>query len=181
VAALVLGLTVGCFRAVEPPMTFRGATRLGIRMGAVAATAGVAYSALGELSMALASFLLLLGVATAPWCVTQVVRLLGSGRDRPPTTTVRPGAPAPEALVIASSGVSDGELCRAWRASFAALLEAPDLAAREQVVRLRQDYLDELIRRHPEPVRAWLASGPRAASGPERYLQAPYRRDCDAA
>ena len=69
-----------------------------------------------------------------------------------------------------TSLLSDGDLCAAWRASFAALLEAADAVAREHVVRVRELYLDELISRHPEAVTAWLATNPRAAGGPERFL-----------
>ena len=67
--------------------------------------------------------------------------------------------------------LSDRELCLAWRASFAALLDAADTSSREQVVRIRELYLDELTLRHPDAVTAWLASNPRAAGGPERFLR----------
>ena len=69
-------------------------------------------------------------------------------------------------------GLADGELCRIWRGSYSALLEAADAASAAQVVRVRQVYLDELDRRHRQAVSAWLASGPRPADGPERFLQA---------
>ena len=69
-------------------------------------------------------------------------------------------------------GLADGELCRIWRASYSALLEAADTASAARVVRVRQLYLDELDRRHREAVSAWLASGPRPTGGPERFLEA---------
>jgi hypothetical protein len=38
------------------------------------------------------------------------------------------------------------------------------------VVAQRQVYLDEMERRSPSGLRAWLESGARAAGGPERFL-----------
>jgi hypothetical protein len=74
-------------------------------------------------------------------------------------------------------GLPDGELCLVWRGSYSALLEAADALTAAQVVRVRQVYLDELDRRHQQAVSAWLASGPRPATGPERFLQVPPEPD----
>jgi hypothetical protein len=67
----------------------------------------------------------------------------------------------------------DVELCWAWRVSFRSLLERDEPAWRGQVVVARQAYLDELERRHPDEVAAWLASGPDPCGGPERFLRRP--------
>jgi hypothetical protein len=65
--------------------------------------------------------------------------------------------------------LSDEELCWSWRASYTALLAAPEVA-RLELVTLRQAYLEDLERRNPRGMRAWLDSGARAAGNPARYL-----------
>jgi hypothetical protein len=56
------------------------------------------------------------------------------------------------------------------------LQSARSFGDRCYVVALRQVYLDEMDRRSPTAFQAWLASGARAAGGPDRYL-AVERRD----
>jgi hypothetical protein len=70
--------------------------------------------------------------------------------------------------------MSDAELCFTWRRSFQALLDASTPAQRQAVVAVRQACLDELERRNPLALSAWLESGPTPAGGPERFL---VRRD----
>ena len=61
------------------------------------------------------------------------------------------------------------ELCQLWRASHWMVREArPRRALR--LVRLREEVLDELERRHPDAVNEWLSSGHHTADGPTRYL-----------
>jgi hypothetical protein len=62
------------------------------------------------------------------------------------------------------------ELCQQWRRSFLALEKAGTAAQRMRVVAQRQLFLDEMDRRSPTALAAWLASGARAAGGPERFL-----------
>jgi hypothetical protein len=83
----------------------------------------------------------------------------------PPVETVHP-LPGP----AQASRLSDEELCLAWRRSFLGLERARTTVALQDVVRLRQAYLDELARRYPAGVQAWFDSGARAAGGPDRYL-----------
>jgi hypothetical protein len=66
--------------------------------------------------------------------------------------------------------LTDEELCLAWRRSFLGLERARTRVALQDVVRLRQAYLDELARRYPSGMKAWFDSGARAAGGPDRYL-----------
>lgn len=66
--------------------------------------------------------------------------------------------------------LSDEELCLAWRRSFQLLAAAPSAQARLTVVEERQRYLDELYRRSPEGVAAWLAAGARASGNPLPYV-----------
>jgi hypothetical protein len=71
--------------------------------------------------------------------------------------------------------LDDYELCCAWRRS-SLLLEHPHSpATHSRLAQQRQLYLDELERRNPAGVSAWLASGARAASDPTRYI-VPRRR-----
>ncbi|MGW1339501.1 hypothetical protein ACWCOV_00500 [Kribbella sp. NPDC002412] len=70
----------------------------------------------------------------------------------------------------APADLSDDELVLAWRASFPALQSATSVQ-RLRIVAERQEYLDELERRNPRGLAAWLASGARAAGDPKPYVQ----------
>ncbi|GAA1581636.1 hypothetical protein [Kribbella karoonensis] len=67
--------------------------------------------------------------------------------------------------------LSDEALCLAWRASFPGLQRAASPVDQLRVVEERRAYLDELARRHPDGVAAWLASNPRAAGDPTRFVR----------
>jgi hypothetical protein len=69
--------------------------------------------------------------------------------------------------------LTDPQLCLAWRTSFLALQRSQDLQRRAQLVRQRQEYLDELERRNPAGFARWLYAGARPASDPSRYLLGP--------
>ncbi|TCC63365.1 hypothetical protein E0H73_13030 [Kribbella pittospori] len=106
--------------------------------------------------------------------------------DRPvvrpePTTprdSVTPLADGPAAITPAPelSSLGDEALCLAWRRSFRLLETAPTAAERLSVVEKRQQYLDELHRRSPEGLAAWLASGARASGNPLPYVDDARRR-----
>lgn len=67
--------------------------------------------------------------------------------------------------------LSDEELCHAWCTSFAAVSTAASARRLKVVSQERRSYLDELERRHPRAVEAWLA-GPATANGnPMPYLR----------
>ena len=66
--------------------------------------------------------------------------------------------------------LTDLELCTEWRRSFNALAVTAHAGLHLEVVQLRQLYLDEIERRHPDGLRRWLASGARAASNPMPFL-----------
>lgn len=76
-----------------------------------------------------------------------------------------------ELLAAELAQMTDVDLCWAWRSSYHALVERPDPAWRHQVARVRHAYLLELERRHPRQVQDWLATSPRPATGPERFLR----------
>lgn len=72
---------------------------------------------------------------------------------------------------VALQSLTNSELCTAWRASFVELARATSATQRSRIVARRQAYLDEMETRDPRALSAWLDSGARAASGPDRYLQ----------
>jgi hypothetical protein len=91
------------------------------------------------------------------------------GAEPEPTSATEPlawlGAPS-----VAPSSLDDNELCLAWRTSFSALQRATSPAQRLRMVEDRRAYLDELERRNPRGMAAWLASGARAAGDPSRFV-----------
>ncbi|WP_350274997.1 hypothetical protein [Kribbella sp. HUAS MG21] len=66
-----------------------------------------------------------------------------------------------------------GELCREWHESYEALQQATTPTARLRIVMARQRCLDELERRDPEGLQAWLSSTASAAGDPRRFLGNP--------
>jgi hypothetical protein len=65
---------------------------------------------------------------------------------------------------------STSELCRQWLDSYHALSKASSTQARLRIVMNRQRCLDELERRDPDGLQAWLASSASAGSDPRRFL-----------
>ncbi|MFF0341831.1 hypothetical protein [Kribbella sp. NPDC004875] len=90
---------------------------------------------------------------------------------QPPQDTTAPSRPAHEL-----DALDDQALCWAWRRSFRLLEAAPSAIERLSVVVQRQQYLDELHRRSPEGLAAWLASGARASGNPLPYVEDARRR-----
>jgi hypothetical protein len=72
--------------------------------------------------------------------------------------------------------LDDAALCFAWRRSFRLLETARSAAERLSIVEQRQKYLDELQRRSPLGLAAWLASGARASGNPLPYVEDARRR-----
>ena len=66
--------------------------------------------------------------------------------------------------------MTDAEICHAWRNTFVKLQDARGLHLRAALVQVRQLLLDEIEARHPAGLQAWLASGARAAGGPDRFI-----------
>ncbi|MFI5695302.1 hypothetical protein ACIA58_25845 [Kribbella sp. NPDC051586] len=69
---------------------------------------------------------------------------------------------------IANAGTT--ELCRQWLESYGELRRATSQAARLRVVMARQRCLDELERRDPDGLQAWLASTASAGGDPRRFF-----------
>lgn len=66
--------------------------------------------------------------------------------------------------------LTTAQLCALWRKSSAGLRGAHTPAARASVVSARGVLLDELERREPEVMLAWLESGALEPGGPSAYL-----------
>jgi hypothetical protein len=163
----------------RPKATRSVALRRSLAVGTRAGTCTVALMSLASALPTLVWPLLALCVCTSPFVLRRVGDAVRSTRE---SRRRRERAPVEEAawwgmLAREVEGLADGELCRAWRDSYSALLEAADAATAAQIVRVRQAYLDELDRRHQRAMSAWLASGPRPATGPERFLQMRRERD----
>ena len=69
-----------------------------------------------------------------------------------------------------SGALSTAELCRQWRDSYEALRYATTATARLRIVEARQRCLDELERRDPLGLKAWLGENASAAGDPSRFL-----------
>lgn len=85
------------------------------------------------------------------------------------------GGPTAEPVAELHS-LDDEALCLAWRRSFRWLEAASTAAERLLVVEQRQRYLDELDRRSPDGLAAWLAAGARASGNPLPYVADRRRR-----
>lgn len=66
--------------------------------------------------------------------------------------------------------LTTAELCRQWQDSYEALRVATTAQARLRIVEARQHYLDELERRHPRGLNAWLGDNASAAGDPSQFL-----------
>ena len=134
------------------------------------------------LAAAPALALLMIAATTSPWVLTRAHRLVHGSPDSPtgalddPREVVVWTPPAtPPARTSDVDGdtvqqLDDEELCYAWRRTYLLLSMWNDPSATLAIVRVRQVYLDEMDRRNPAGLQAWLDSGARAAGGPDRYL-----------
>ncbi len=145
----------------------------------------VALSTLTVASPPLALLVLLLVGATSPVVVGLVrsrspERRLPAAAEAPAAEVPAAEAPAAEAPVepLRAGGRSleqldDDELFRLWRHTFWELNSQPSVGQLASLVALRQSCLDELARRDPAALSAWLDSGARASGGPERFWGRP--------
>lgn len=122
---------------------------------------------------------LVLVAVSSPYVVERLIGKVSASSSRRHADGGSSGAEAVGVIPLPPAGEvhDDKELCRLWRISFTILQTARHPITRERVVALRQGYLDELERRDPTAVTAWLASGPSAAGGPEQFLSRPEEED----
>ena len=145
----------------------------------------------GRLAPALALLIVLTAGISSPAVVRRAIR---SARQSPPGTSVADArnpssvSPQPEDEGADSrltqpealgplKGLDDWQLCRLWRESFWILHEPASPVTVLRLVALREACLDELERRDAAALHAWLESGARASSGPEKYMAPPRRGD----
>lgn len=154
------------------PLVFRNALAGGIGAAAVVG--------LGVVAGTWALPVLALAAGTSP----QAIRLCQRQLRRPPAEYVPPSqeeqadsesrSATGSVLTVERPAephlMTDTELCRAWRTSFTTLQRASSRSQRLQIVEDRGAYLDEIERRNPQGLKAWLASGARAAGNPTSYV-----------
>src|SRR4051812_18321389 len=183
VAATTAALVAAC---AHDPVAVPAREAIGIRLRRVAVRAGalgageIAVMALAAGAPPLLLVLLLLAGATSPNFVGLVRAHLDDRNPR--LSSLRPdrGRVWSATAVSTAQGLTDHDLCHAWCTSFDVLQSTSDVEARARIVCLRQAYLDELDRRDPHGLHAWLTSGARATGNPDRYLshsRADKRRD----
>lgn len=141
----------------------------------VGARAGVMFAAViggGRLGGTIVWPVLLIAVLSCP---ALVARLPRPSSDRRPPKRSRALTNKPAVLDVSEfkeflDGVSDTQLCQAWYESFD-LLQHPTANNRYSIVSYRQACLDELERRHPKEIHAWLESEPRPTANPAKFLK----------
>jgi len=150
-AALLVSLSVARDGVPEQPLGSRPHAVAGDAL--LLATGTVAALAVGGVSSALLLLLLLVAGVTSPVLVRRVRRTVAprSGVDRRLRT------------------LSDVELCDLWRYTFGQLQSRQTPESLMGLVGIRQACLDELGRRNPAAVHAWLESGARPGDGPDGF------------
>jgi hypothetical protein len=164
-----------------------GVIRL-VRTAFVADMAVTAAAGLGAVLGALGIMLVLAAVGTAPLLTSWVCRRWrlswslpeGDQHDSWGGHLREPDLDDEEAEQIRAPQelrhLDDASLCLAWRRSFVLLHQRTSVIKQMSLVQQRQEYLDELERRSPYGLAAWLDSGARASGNPLPYLKVSSRR-----
>ena len=193
VLAALMGVVVAMVALADPDGLTRlpkDRRRIVVRTAFLTVGGAVSFIGLGTLLGAPTAVLLVaIVVGGSPYTIRYCLRWLGehghlAGPPSPPAgpkPAERPPSAAPAPVVVtepdpavkgppAPRDLSDEALCLAWRASFSALQSASSPAQRLRIVDERRAYLDEIERRSARGLAAWLASGPRAAGDPTRFV-----------
>lgn len=179
------GIGLGTFRVNPDRGDESGASqkRNGFVYAATVRAGEGAYIALALPGLAafLGGLTLLLGLfafITSPWLLERVVSARQPAETAPELSDERPRALSTlsgEAVGTGLSGsvqeVSCEDLFRTWRTTYLPVKLATDEASLESLSALRRTCLDELERRDPAAVSAWLNSGPQASGTPEKFLK----------
>jgi hypothetical protein len=96
--------------------------------------------------------------------------VLGTGPDDDEASDSASSSVPPNRFSVPVSLLPTPALGREWQRTRAALLTARAPSARDEVVRRRQEVLDEFERRDPTGFARWLAAGAPAARGPGTFL-----------
>lgn len=190
VAELGVGGVLGVFVpvAVVAGMFPRLDPRDGVPAGwgrCIATASGVGavvVAAVGLVGIAGPVGLLVIGlvVLANPWSARWVRRRMSASQhtpaDSPPSGDRAPVGVVPSPARVdlpeppTTADLDDAALCWAWRRSYVDLQRSLPVAPRLMVVMERQQILDEMERRNPAGLAAWLGSGARAAGDPSRYI-----------
>jgi hypothetical protein len=174
----------------EPPKPPRERQLVVARSTALSAAGTLSFIGLGTLlGPPTAVLLAVLVVGGSPSAIRYSVRWLSEHGHVEGTSAERPRPALPDRLTrsvvvsiagtgpgsetrphVAPHALSDEALCLAWRANFSALQKAGSPTQRLRIVDERRAYLDEIERRTAHGMAAWLASGPRAAGDPSRFV-----------
>lgn len=151
-----------------------------ILLGACAAGSFAgAFAGLTKIMGAAAIIVALVVVASSPWVVgasRRWLRTVPSPLDWPLDSVLWAlsySGPAHVPFQPPPGGqpVSDDQLlCQAWSASYRELEATTSRRRAMRIVEERSEYLDELERRNPAALAAWLASAATAADSPPTYL-----------
>lgn len=175
----ILGSILYEFRDTDRDVSPRDLVRTCARRGVVVGVTSVSFTGYAAFLGGWSLFVVMLAVPTSPWAVRRWRRWKALAADEQPADSGETAAT--DSAVRHRQSASDGpatsleslgldELCHAWRASYGDLQRAQTRWTREQIVEMRQSYLDELERRNPTGFAAWLDAGARAASDPGRFL-----------
>ena len=184
--AVIGHLLVWMSRERPDPGTSPAWRRIGPRSLWIGATV-VALLAVTEGSASLGMLVGLVLLLTSPLVVRRIGR-----RTAPPNrptgqrtgtdpviasceTTSSGDAPVPAGQDRRIPELTDSALCQLWRHTFWELQSEVEPAAVLVLVATRQACVDELERRNPAAVKAWLESGARAWVGPEKFWPHDHR------
>ena len=150
----LIGLAMGAnaWSKVKDDTVAAGAWRALAVAGTVVATVVACAGAIVLLGPTSLSLAVILGV-TSPPAMRWFGRRLGHVPGR-----------------LYNGALTTAELCRRWQDSYEALRDATTAPARLRIVEARQHYLDELERRDPSGLNAWLGGNATAAGDPSQFL-----------
>ncbi len=100
--------------------------------------------------------------------------LLHAARPPEPRAPAPVPTVAPVALPVLGpnpASLTTAQLCLAWQRTYFALLDLPADATRTEVVRLREQLLDEIERRDPAGFTRWIGTGARPGSNPGPFVR----------
>lgn len=141
------------------------------RVIAAGVKAGAVVVAVGGLTVPVGLAVLPAVLVVAVSSPRAVAWLLHRRAPEAPGDAASPAAQAGDRRGAQEAGpLTDRALCRAWRKSYFDLAGSRSLAASLHIVQARQGLLDELERRNPHGLSAWLDSGARAAGDPSRFI-----------
>ena len=163
------------------------AESLEVAWKAAAATAAVIFLVTGLVVLAgAAGAAVVVGLAAVTGGVLWLVRtwLPRRAAARRPDAAPGSGSPAPAPVPTWQPPVSvlaTSDLGSEWLQTTSALARPVGPGDRQDIIRRRQEMLDELERRDPDGFARWLAAGPAAGSDPATFVRGDRTTDRDAA